>query len=161
MSQKSVKQCSQNVSQKVSQNQGYINRSNLPTGLGARRVSWEHVENMELRCALCLRAPCSVSQSTVLCVSEHRALCHSALCSGSQSTVLWVSEHCALVLRLPIPCSLSQRLFIIHCMFVEGKSRTVFFLQTLLFTAFVATAQKIITYALGSTFDTQILRSHI
>ena len=36
-------------------------------------------------------------------------------------------------------------------MFVEGKSRTVFFLQTLLFTAFVATAQKIITYALRST----------
>ena len=129
--------------------QGYINRSNLPTGLGARRVSWEHVENMELRCALCLRAPCSVSQSTVLCVSEHCALCLRAPCSVSQSTVLWVSEHCALVLRLP--CSVSQRLFIIHCMFVEGKSRTVFFLQTLLFTAFVATAQKIITYALEST----------
>ena len=33
-------------------------------------------------------------------------------------------------------------------MFVEGKSRTVFFrLQTLLFTAFLATVQKIITYA--------------
>merc|ERR1712173_514887 len=93
--------------------QGYINRSNLPTGLGARRVSWEHVENMELRCALvirapvcsvlcvsehrslCLRAPCSVSQSTVLCVSEHCALCLRALCSVSQSTVLSVSEHCA------------------------------------------------------------------
>ena len=39
----------------------------------------------------------------------------------------------------------------IHCMFVEGKSRTVFFLQTLLFTAFLATAQRIITYALEST----------
>ena len=36
-------------------------------------------------------------------------------------------------------------------MFVEGKSRTVFFLQTLLFTAFLTTAQKIITYALVST----------
>ena len=36
-------------------------------------------------------------------------------------------------------------------MFVEGKSRTVFFLQTLLFTAFLATAQKIITYACVST----------
>merc|ERR1712173_166772 len=117
--------------------QGYINRSNLPTGLGARRVSWEHVENMELRCALVIRAPvCSV-----LCVSEHRALCLRAPCSVSKSTVLWVSEHCALVLRLP--CSVSQRLFIIHCMFVEGKLRTVFFLQTLLFTAFVATAQKL------------------
>merc|ERR1711895_191781 len=104
--------------------QGYINRSNLPTGLGARRVSWEHVENMELRCALviiapvcsvlcvsehralCLRAPCSVSQSTVLCVSEHRALCLRATCSGSQSTVLWFSEHRALCLRAL--CSVCQ-----------------------------------------------------
>ena len=82
--------------------QGYINRSNLLTGLGARRVSWEHVENMELRCALVIRAPvCSVSQSTVLCVSEHRALCLRALCSVSQSTVLCVSEHRALCLRAP------------------------------------------------------------
>merc|ERR1719186_565635 len=78
-------------------------------------------------CALCLRAPCSLSQGTVLCVSEHRALCLRAPCSVSKSTVLWVSEHCALVLRLP--CSVSQILFIIHCMFVEGKLRTVFFLQ--------------------------------
>ena len=31
--------------------------------------------------ALCLRALCSVSQSTVLGVSEHRALCLRALCS--------------------------------------------------------------------------------
>ena len=38
-----------------------------------------------------------------------------------------------------------------HCMFVEGKSKTVFFLQALLFTAFLATAQRIITYALEST----------
>ena len=37
-------------------------------------------------------------------------------------------------------------------MFVEGKSRTVFFLlQTLLFMAFLATVQQIITYALVST----------
>ena len=35
-------------------------------------------------------------------------------------------------------------------MFVEGKPRTVFFLQTnTLFTAFIATVEKIITYALG------------
>ena len=34
-------------------------------------------------------------------------------------------------------------------MFVEGKPRTVFFLQTLYFTAFIATVEKIITYALG------------
>ena len=34
-------------------------------------------------------------------------------------------------------------------MFDEGKPRTVFFLQTLYFTAFIATVEKIITYALG------------
>ena len=34
-------------------------------------------------------------------------------------------------------------------MFVEGTPRTVFFLQTLYFTAFIATVEKIITYALG------------
>ena len=33
-------------------------------------------------------------------------------------------------------------------MFVEGKPRTVFFLQTL-FTVFIATVEKTITYALG------------
>ena len=48
--------------------------------------------NMELRCALVLRAPCSVSQSTVLCVTEHCALGLRALCSGSQTTMLCVSE---------------------------------------------------------------------
>ena len=36
----------------------------------------------------------------------------------------------------------------IHCMFVEGSQELSFFLQTLLFTAFVVTVQKIITYAL-------------
>ena len=35
-------------------------------------------------------------------------------------------------------------------MFVEGKPRTVFFPPDTLFTAFVATVQKIITYALGA-----------
>ena len=34
-------------------------------------------------------------------------------------------------------------------MFVEVKPRTVFFLQTLYFTAFIATVKKIRTYALG------------
>ena len=34
-------------------------------------------------------------------------------------------------------------------MFVEGKPRTVFFLQTLYFMAFIATVEKIITYTLG------------
>merc|ERR1711947_56302 len=81
--------------------QGYINRCILLSGIRARRVSCEHVENMELRCALVLRAPCSVSQSTVLGVSEHRALCLRALCSVSQSTVLWFLEHCAQCLRAP------------------------------------------------------------
>ena len=74
----------------LSQHQGYINRCILLTGLWARRVSCENVENMELRVlwfsehrALCLRAPCSVSQSTVLCVTKHCALGLRALCSGS------------------------------------------------------------------------------
>merc|ERR1712141_261145 len=49
--------------------------------------------------ALCLRAPCSVSQSTVLCVSEHRALCLRAPCSVSQSTVLLFLDYHALCLR--------------------------------------------------------------
>ena len=35
-------------------------------------------------------------------------------------------------------------------MFVEGKPRTVFFPPDTLFTTFVATVQKIITYALGA-----------
>ena len=34
-------------------------------------------------------------------------------------------------------------------MFVEGKPRTVFFLQTLYFMPFIETVEKIITYALG------------
>ena len=37
------------------------------------------------------------------------------------------------------------------CMFVEGSQEQSFFLQTLLFTPFVATVQKIMTYALVST----------
>ena len=36
-------------------------------------------------------------------------------------------------------------------MFVEGSQEQSFFLQTLFFTPFVATVQKIITYALVST----------
>ena len=35
-------------------------------------------------------------------------------------------------------------------MFLEGKPRTGFFSPDTLFTAFVATVQKIITYALGA-----------
>ena len=62
------------ISHLIYTEQGYINRCILLSGIWARRVSCEHVENMELRCALVLRAPCSVSQSTVLGVSEHCAL---------------------------------------------------------------------------------------
>ena len=39
--------------------QGCINRSIIPSGMGARRASSEHVENMELQCALGLGEPCS------------------------------------------------------------------------------------------------------
>ena len=60
--------------------QGCIIRSILPSGMGARGVSSEHVENMEmcsgsplrcspvlqLRCALVLGEPCSGSLRTVL-----------------------------------------------------------------------------------------------
>ena len=83
--------------------------------MGARGISSEHVENMEMF-------------------------------SGSPL-------RCSPVLQLRFALVLT---FVdvdkdIHCMFVEGKSRTVFFLQTLLFTAFLATVQNIITYALVST----------
>ena len=67
--------------------QGCINRSILPSGMGARGVSSEHVENMEmfsgsplrrslvlqLRCALVIGEPCSGSWRTVLRFSENRA----------------------------------------------------------------------------------------
>ena len=60
----------------VDGNQGCINRSILPSGMGARGVSSEHVENMEmfpgsplrcspvlqLKCALVLGEPCSGSR---------------------------------------------------------------------------------------------------
>merc|ERR1712218_312469 len=141
---------------------------------------------MELRCALCLRALCSVSQSTVLCVSEHCALCLRALCSVSESTVLCVSEHRALCLRAPCsesystvlcvsehralclraPCSVSQSTVLwvsdycalclrdyslfIACL-LKGSQEQSFFLQTLLFTAFLVTVLKILIYALVST----------
>ena len=91
--------------------QGCMNRSILPSGMGARRVSLEHVENMELwlseNHALVPRDPCSGSQRTVLWFSENRALVLRKPCSRSQRAVLWFSENHALVLREP--CSGSQR----------------------------------------------------
>ena len=54
--------------------QGCINRWILQSEMQTRGVISVHVENMELRYALCLRARCSLSQSTVLWFSEHRAL---------------------------------------------------------------------------------------
>ena len=68
--------------------QGCINRSIIPSGIGARSVSLEHVENMELRCALVLGEPCSGSRRTVLWFSENCALVIREPCSGSRRTVL-------------------------------------------------------------------------
>ena len=89
--------------------QGCINRSILPSGMGARGVSSEHVEMfsgsplrcspvLQLRCALVLGEPCSGSQRTVLWFSENRALVLGEPCSGSQRTVFWFSENRAPVL---------------------------------------------------------------
>ena len=64
--------------------QGCINRSILPSGMGARGVSSEHVENMEmfsgspLRCSLVLQLRC--------------ALVLGEPCSGFRRTVLWLSH---------------------------------------------------------------------
>ena len=73
--------------------------------MGARGVSSEHMENMEMFPVLQLR--------------------------------------CALILR-----ELTQ--IFIACLF-KGSQKQSFFLQTLLFTAFLVTVLKILTYALGST----------
>ena len=48
--------------------QGCINRSIIPSGMGARRVCSELVENMELWCALVFGEPCTGSRRTVLCM---------------------------------------------------------------------------------------------
>ena len=70
--------------------QGCIYRSILPSGMGAREVSSEYVENMEmfygspLRCSPVLQLRC--------------ALVLSELCSGSRRTVLQFSENRAPVL---------------------------------------------------------------
>ena len=68
--------------------QGCINHSILPSGMGARGVGSEHVENMEmfsgsplryspvlqLRCALVLGEPCSGSRRNVLQPGWHKWL---------------------------------------------------------------------------------------
>ena len=96
--------------------QGCINRSILPSGMGARGVSSEHVENMEmfsgsplrcspvlqLRCALVLGEPCSGSRRTVLWF-WNRALASEG---EKQAYICWCSNKD------------------IHCMLVEGKSRS-------------------------------------
>ena len=75
--------------------QGCIIRSILPSGMGARGVSSEHVENMEmfsgsplrcspvlqLRCSLVFGEMCSDSRRTVLWFSEYRALEGSGVCT--------------------------------------------------------------------------------
>ena len=79
-------------------NQGCIICSILPSGMGARGVSLEHVENMEMF---------SCSPTGALWFSEKRAPVLGELCSGSRRTVLWFSENHALVLGEP--CSGSRR----------------------------------------------------
>ena len=60
--------------------QGCIIRSILPSGMGARGVSSEHVENMrcfpvlQLRCALILREPCS-GFWRIWCYNKHIHVC--------------------------------------------------------------------------------------
>ena len=90
--------------------QGCIIRSILSSGMGARGVSSEHVENMEMY-------SCSPTQVR----------------SDSQRTLL---------LRLLE--------ILIACLF-KGSQEQSFFLQTLLFMAFLVTVLKILTYALVST----------
>ena len=58
--------------------QGCINRSILPSGMGARGVSSEHVENH----APVLGEPCSGSWRTVLWFLENRAPVLGEPCSG-------------------------------------------------------------------------------
>ena len=99
--------------------QGCISCGILLSGTGARGVSSEHMENVEMfseNCALVwlsenrdlvLGEPCSGPQRTVLWLSENRALVLGETCSGSQRNVLWFSENRALALREP--CSGSRR----------------------------------------------------
>ena len=66
-------------------------------------------------------------------------------CSGSWRTMLWFSENCA-------------QIKIFNACLFKGSQEQSFFLQTLLFTAFLATVLKILTYPLVSTWS--LVSSH-
>ena len=61
-------------------------------------------------------------------------------CSGSWRTMLWFSENCA-------------QIKIFNACLFKGSQEQSFFLQALLFTAFLVTVLKILTYALVSTWS--------
>merc|ERR1719397_1073324 len=79
---------------------------------------------LQLRCALVLGEPCFGSRRTVLWFSENCS--RTEIFSGSPN--IWIA-------RLELKIFVSM-----------GSQEQSFFLQTLLFTAFLATVQKIITY---------------
>ena len=108
--------------------QGCINRSSLPARLGARRVSSEHVENMELRCAPVLGEPCSGSQRTVFSKYLDGLGAKAAFCGSLQryeSKGIIVYKKASEGEKQAYICWCLNK--DIHCIFVEGKSRTVFF----------------------------------
>ena len=141
----------------------------------------EKMENMEmfsgspLRCAPVLGEPCSGSRRTVLRsrrtvlqFSENRAPVSRIITkevegSGVCTIVPYWRDTLVSTRWLKSDWKASEgekQAYIcwcfnkdIHCMFVEGSQEQSFFLQTLLFTPFVATVQKIITYALVSTWS--------
>ena len=80
------------ISTSMYSNQGCINRSILPSGMGARGVSSEHVENMEMfSTEVFSGSPTYVrsgSRRTVLRFLENRAPVLGEPCSGSRRTVL-------------------------------------------------------------------------
>ena len=95
----SVEQTTFTQHQSASSDQGCINRSILPSGMGARGVSSEHLENMEM-----------FSGSPLRCSPVLQLICAQVLgepCSGSRRTVLRFSENRALVLGEP--CTIVTR----------------------------------------------------
>ena len=68
--------------------QGCISCGILLSGTGARGVSSEHMENVEMFSENC----------ALVWLSENRDLVLGEPCSGPQRTVLWLSENRALVL---------------------------------------------------------------
>ena len=77
--------------------QGCISCGILLSGTGARGVSSEHMENVEMFSENC----------ALVWLSENRDLVLGEPCSGPQRTVLWLSENRALVLGET--CSGSRR----------------------------------------------------